>query len=84
MGRGTIFLHSNMNRSTVLWKIYGEMVDSTRFNIFKSKNKFGDPISFEVKDIDGKFWQLKISDSSSSAFYPIYVEDGKSFRKQQV
>lgn len=69
-----------LNRSSV----YPNIVDTTRFNIFKSNGKFGHPITFEVNDIDGKLWQLHISDTDSSAYYPIYVEDGKTFsRKQQ-
>lgn len=67
-----------LNRSSV----YGDIVDTTRFNIFKSQEKFGHPVTFDPDDIDGKLWKLYIS--ASSAYYPIYVEDGKSFsRKQQ-
>lgn len=67
-----------LNRSSV----YANIVDTTRFNIFKSKDIFGHRITFDVNDIDGKLWQLPISDSDSSAFYPIYVEDGKSFSRK--
>lgn len=63
--------------------MYDDIIDTTRFNIFKSNEKFGHPVTFEVKDIDGKFWQLNISDSDLSAYYPIYVEDGKTFSRTQ-
>lgn len=60
--------------------VYNE-VDSTRFNIFKSTQEFGDPIKFDVMDIDGKFWELAMNHANLSAYYPIYVEDGKSFSR---
>lgn len=59
--------------------VYDDIVDTTRFNIFKSPGKFGHPITFDTDDIDGKLWKLFITDSASFAYYPIYVEDGKSF-----
>lgn len=54
-------------------------VDTMRFNIFKSQNEFKDKIYFAVDDIDGKLWKLKMNYSEFSAYYPIYVENGKSF-----
>lgn len=60
--------------------VYDE-VDSTRFNIFKTTHVFGDPIQFDVLDIDGKFWELDMNESNFKALYPIYVEDGKSFSR---
>lgn len=56
-------------------------VDTTRFNIFKSEYEFDNSITFEANDIDGKFWKLDISNSSMSAYYPLYVEDGKAFSR---
>lgn len=53
-------------------------VDTRRFNIFQCSGEFENPIPFDVMDIDGKFWELYI-DSNTSAYFPIYVEDGKSF-----
>lgn len=61
------------NRSSV----YGQ-VDTLRFNIFKS-NEFDDKIKFSIDEIDGKLWKLDMNSSGMSAYYPIYVEDGKSF-----
>lgn len=58
--------------------VYDE-VDTRRFNIFKSHEEFGNPITFDVMDIDGKFWELYIHNSTMKAYFPIYVEDGKSF-----
>ncbi len=66
-----------LNRSSVY-----DIVDTTRFNVFKSNGQFGHPVTFKVNDIDGKLWQLNISDSDSSAYFPIYVEDGKSFSRK--
>lgn len=60
--------------------VYDEL-DSTRFNIFKSTQEFSDPINFDVMDIDGKFWELDMNHSNLKAYYPIYVEDGKSFSR---
>lgn len=34
--------------------VYTE-IDTNRFNIFKCREQFGDPIIFEVSDIDGKY-----------------------------
>lgn len=56
-------------------------VDTTRFNIFKCHQVFDDSVTFGVKDIDGKFWEMGIYQSSAKAYYPIYVEDGKSFSR---
>jgi len=58
--------------------VYNE-IDTTRFNIFKSRQEFSGPIMFDVLDIDGKFWELNIDGSDMRAYFPIYVEDGKSF-----
>lgn len=60
-----------------------DCIDTTRFNIFKSKQIFDRPIAFDAEDIDGKMWKLDIPDSSFSAYYPLYVEDGKSFSREQ-
>lgn len=60
--------------------VYDE-VDTTRFNIFKSQERFNDEITFEANEIDGKMWKLNIYDSTFSAYYPIYVENGKSFSR---
>lgn len=57
--------------------VYNE-VDTRRFGIFKSRREFDYPITFDVMDIDGKFWELYIA-NSMRAYFPIYVEDGKSF-----
>lgn len=59
--------------------VFNNMVDTTRFNIFKCKLQFASNIEFNIKDIDGKLWKLDIPDSTESAFYPIYIEDTKSF-----
>lgn len=59
--------------------VFNNAVDTTRFNIFKSKLDFDSSIEFKIKDIDGKLWKLDIPDSIESAFYPIYIEDGKTF-----
>ncbi len=61
------------NRSSVYTQ-----VDTLRFNIFKS-NEFGDKIKFSIDEIDGKLWKLDMNSSNMSAYYPIYIEDGKSF-----
>lgn len=53
-------------------------VDTLRFNIFKS-NEFGDNIKFSVDEIDGKLWKLDMNSSNMFAYYPMYVENGKSF-----
>lgn len=58
-----------------------DQIDTTRFNIFKSRQEFGEPIMFDVMDIDGKFWELNIDGSNMRAYYPIYVEDGKTFSR---
>lgn len=58
--------------------VYTE-IDTTRFNIFKSREEFEESIIFDVLDIDGKFWELDIDHSNMKAFFPMYVEDGKSF-----
>lgn len=58
--------------------VYNE-VDTRRFNIFKSSRVFDEPIVFNVMDIDGKLWELPIPNSNMKAYFPIYVEDGKSF-----
>lgn len=60
--------------------VYNE-IDTTRFNIFKSPQEFSEPIMFDFLDIDGKFWELDIDHSNMRAYYPIYVEDGKSFSR---
>lgn len=54
-------------------------VNTLRFNIFKSRNEFLDEIKFSTEDIDGKFWKLDLDCLSMSVYYPLYVEDGKSF-----
>lgn len=54
-------------------------VDTRRFNIFKSNRDYDDAITFDIMDIDGKLWELYIANSNMKAFFPIYVEDGKSF-----
>lgn len=59
--------------------VFVDLVDTIRFNIFKCKLEFDHSIEFDIKDIDGKLWRLDIPDSLESAFYPIYIEDGKSF-----
>lgn len=46
--------------------VYNE-VDTTRFNIFKSRQEFNDPITFDICDIDGKFWELYIDQSDMKA-----------------
>lgn len=56
-------------------------VNTTRFNIFKSEYEFDKPITFEVNRIDGKLWKLNMDGSSKSAYFPLYVEDGKSFSR---
>lgn len=56
-------------------------VDTRRFNIFKSPQILGEIVTFNIEDIDGKCWELNIYNSSSKAYYPIYVEDGKTFRR---
>lgn len=56
-----------------------EVVDTRRFNIFKSSQEFDEPIMFDVMDLDGKYWELYMEGSSKKAYFPIYVEDGKSF-----
>lgn len=56
-------------------------VDTARFNIFKSEYEFSDQIKFSVSDIDGKMWKLDIDNTNMSAYYPIYIEDGKSFSR---
>lgn len=61
--------------------VYDE-IDTTRFNIFKSNEDFGEAITFDVLDIDGKFWQLYIDHSNMKAYFPLYVEDGKSFNRE--
>lgn len=61
--------------------VYNE-IDTTRFNIFKSPDEFGRPILFDVLDIDGKFWELDIDHSNKKAYFPLYVEDGKSFSRE--
>lgn len=53
--------------------VYGDVVDRTRFNILKCKLEFDRRITFGAKEIDGK------SDSAYSAYYAIYVGDGKRF-----
>lgn len=58
--------------------VYDE-VDTRRFNIFKCSGEFESPITFDVMDIDGKFWELYICNTNMKAYFPIYVEDGKSF-----
>lgn len=63
-----------------LTSVYDE-VDTTRFNIFKTTQEFGDPIQFDVLDIDGKFWEIDMNNSNCKALYPIYVEDGKTFSR---
>lgn len=60
-----------------------DCIDTTRFNIFKSKQIFDPKIDFGIEDIDGKMWKIDICDSTSSAYYPLYVEDGKSFSREQ-
>ncbi len=59
--------------------VFSNIVDTTRFNVFKCKLDFGSNIKFSIKDIDGKLWKMDIPNSLESAFYPIYVEDAKSF-----
>ncbi len=61
--------------------VYTE-VDTTRFNIFKSPQLFDENIEFETNDIDGKLWELEMDSTSVKAYYPIYVEDGKSFSRR--
>lgn len=56
-------------------------VDTMRFNIFQSEYEFNNPITFEVSNIDGKLWKIDINNSSMSAYFPLYVEDGKSFSR---
>lgn len=56
-----------------------EEVDTRRFNIFKCGREFYEPITFDVMDLDGKYCELFIEGSSKKAYFPIYVEDGKSF-----
>lgn len=56
-------------------------VDTTRFNMFKSEYEFDRPITFQVNEIDGKLWKLNVAGSSMSAYFPLYVEDGKSFSR---
>lgn len=58
--------------------VFTDLVDTTRFNVFKCKLEFDASIDFDITDIDGKLWRLDIPDSLESAFYPIYIEDGKS------
>lgn len=60
--------------------VYSE-VDTTRFNIFKTMEKFDHPIQFDVSEIDGKFWEIDMNESNFKALFPIYVEDGKSFSR---
>ncbi len=60
--------------------VFTDLVDTTRFNIFKCKLDYDHSIEFGIKDIDGKLWRIDIPDSSESAFfYPIYIEDNKTF-----
>lgn len=81
-----VSIFTNANKVELIGKpfkyrtsVYSQ-IDTTRFNIFKSRQEFGEPVKFDVMDIDGKFWELSMDNSNSvSAFYPIYVEDGKSF-----
>lgn len=54
-------------------------VNTLRFNIFKSRDEFKDQMKFSTNDIDGKLWKLEMTYGDFSAYYPIYVEDGKSF-----
>lgn len=61
-----------------------DLIDTTRFNIFKSKHEFEQPISFNIQDIDGKFWKLDIPDSTQAAYYPIYLEDGKNYNNKMI
>lgn len=61
-----------------------DLGDTNRFNIFKSGLEFDQSFCFNVQDIDGKFWKLDIPDSSQSAYYPIYVEDGKNFNNKMI
>lgn len=68
-----------INRTSVF-----DVVDTTRFNIFKCKLQFGRPITFDVKDIDAKLWKIDIPESIQSAYYPIYVEDGKNCNNKIV
>lgn len=56
-------------------------VNTMRFNIFKSSYEFNKPFTFEVDEIDAKFWKLDINNSNVSAYFPLYVEDGKSFSR---
>lgn len=58
--------------------VYNE-VNILRFNIFKSREEFDDPITFDVLNIDGKYSELDINNSNMKAYFPMYVEDGKSF-----
>lgn len=60
-----------------------DCVDTIRFNIFKSKPIFDQQIDFGVEDIDGKMWKIDMVDTSYSVYYPIYVEDGVSFSREQ-
>lgn len=54
-------------------------VNTLRFNIFKSCDEFSDEMKFTTDDIDGKLWKLNSNVSDMSVYYPLYVEDGKSF-----
>lgn len=58
--------------------VYDE-ADTKRFNIFKSSREFHKPIDFDIMYLDGKYWELYMEGSSKNAYFPIYVEDGKSF-----
>lgn len=62
--------------------VYDE-VDTTRFNIFKSPQLFGETLTFDINQIDGKLWELEIYNSNAKAYYPIYVEDGKTFSRTE-
>lgn len=58
-----------------------EEVDTRRFNIFKSEQTFGEIATFEIHQIDGKLWEIEIYNSNALAYFPIYVEDGKTFSR---
>lgn len=60
--------------------VYKE-VDTTRFNIFQAIYEFGQPIQFDVSEVDGKLWELDMNDGRFKAFFPIYIEDGVSFSR---
>lgn len=60
-----------------------DCVDTTRFNIFKSPQIFDDPINFGTDDIDGKMWKIDIVGTRYSAYYPLYVENGVSFTRDE-